>query len=113
NGVAVRVAKRYGFPESHLAVQLDGARGHDAQEPGLPVDQVVGLLLRRVRTPVARRQVFEELDARPRRGAQRGDAQAGAEYVVETLLLRSVVLARAGNFHAQAVAIEPQTRLCV
>ena len=49
----------------------------------------------------------------PDAGAQRGDAQAGAENVVEALLLGAVVLALAGDFHAEPVAIEPQAGLCV
>src|SRR3954453_20801719 len=52
-----------------------------------------GLLLRRKWTSVARRQVFEKLDPRARRGPQRSNAQAGAENVVEALLLGTVVLA--------------------
>src|SRR5215831_11172309 len=116
--MTIRVADRDCFPEPRLAVrQLDGPGGYEsgpagpqrprrivgarAQEPGLPVDQVVGLLLRRIGAAVARRQVFEKLDARPRRGAQRGDAQPRPEDVIEALLLGPVVLALPGHFHAE------------
>src|SRR5204863_9556789 len=109
--------------------QLDSSRGNksgpavpeslhgfiraDPQESGLPVDQVIGLLLRRKRTPIARRQVFEKLDAGPRRGPQRGDAQPGAENIIEAFLLGTVVLALAGDLHPQPVSIKTQAGLCV
>ena len=43
-------------------------------ERGLPVRVVIGAGIRRHRPPVSRGEVFEELDPRPRGGAQRGDA---------------------------------------
>ena len=55
---------------------------------------------------VARREVLEELDARARRRAQRRDAQARAEDVVQVLLLGAVVLALAGDAQAERVAVE-------
>src|SRR5262245_58019713 len=77
DGMSIRVADCDCFPEPCLAVrQLDCPGGYEsgpavpqrprrivgarAQEPGLPVDQVIGLLLRRIGTAVARRQVFEK-----------------------------------------------------
>src|SRR3954451_6028464 len=66
---------------------------------GLPVDEVVGLLLWRKWTPVARRQVFKKLNARTRGRPERGDAQAGAEDIVEAFLLRTVVLTLSCYFH--------------
>src|SRR3954447_11080426 len=130
NGVTVRVADHNCFAESRPVVrQLDSSRGNeggpavpeslrgliraDPQESGLPVDQVAGLLLRRKWTSVARRQVFEKLDARARRGPQRSDAQACAENVVEPLLLGTVILALARDLHPQPVPIELQAGLCV
>src|SRR4051812_34568347 len=114
--MAVRIADRNCFPESRLTVrQLYSSRGHkggpavpeslrgffraDPQESGLPVNQVIGLLLRRKWTPVARGQVFEELDSWPRCCPQRRNAQARAENIVEAFLLGTVILALAGDLH--------------
>src|SRR5438477_11801939 len=126
--MSIRVAERDCFPESHLAVrQLHGSgrdesgpavpeslRGFvhtDPQKSGLPVNQVVSLLLRRKRAPIARRQVFEELNSRTRAGSQRGDVQAGAKDIIEPLLLGTVVLTLPSHFHAEAIPIELQTCL--
>src|SRR5215471_18502410 len=106
NSVPIRIADRDCFPESRLAVrQLYSSCGYesgpavseslrgfihaDPQESGLPVEEVIGLLLRRKRTPVARRQVFEKLDPWSRGRSQSGYAQTGPENIVEAFLLRT------------------------
>jgi len=82
NGMTIWVAERDCFPESRLAVRqlyssgsnesgpavpesLRGFIHADPQESGLPVEEVIGLLFRRKRTPVARSQVFEKLEPWP------------------------------------------------
>src|SRR3974377_1274394 len=77
NGVTIRIADRDCFPESRLAVrQLYSSRRNesgpavpeslrgfihaDPQESGLPMDEVIGLLLRRKWAPVAGCQVLEK-----------------------------------------------------
>ena len=71
----------------------------------LPVYEIVRMLVRGHGTAVARREIFEQLDSRPRAGAQRGDAQVGAEHGVEVLLFRAPVLARSGDAQPQRIAI--------
>src|SRR6185312_5058837 len=83
DGVPIRIADHNCFPESRLAVRqlhsagrnesgpavpesLRGFSRIDPQESGLPVNQVIGLLLRRKWAPVARSQVFQKLDTWPR-----------------------------------------------
>src|SRR6516164_6347820 len=127
--MSVRIAGRNGFPESRSAVRkLHSSGGHesgpavpeslrgfvhaDPQESGLPVDEVVGPLLRRKRATIARRQVLEEFDPRSRGRSQSGDAQTGPENIVEAFLLRTVIFALSRDFHSEPVPIELQTRLC-
>jgi len=102
--MSIRVADRDGFPESRLAIrQLDSSGRNESgpavpeslrgfihaypQESGLPVDQVIGLFLRRIRAPVLRREVFKKFDAWPRCGSQCCNVQPGSEDIVEALLL--------------------------
>ena len=49
---------------SELPEILAGMRRAGPQELGLPVDEIVRSLLRRIRTPVERGQVFQEFDSR-------------------------------------------------
>src|SRR5262249_9443421 len=75
----------------------------------LPVDQIVGSRILRGRSPVPRRQVLEELDGRAGGSPQRRDAEPHAEDVVQTLLLRTVVLALAGHLEPERVPVAPET----
>jgi hypothetical protein len=128
NSVPVRIADGDALPETCLAIrQIDRAGGEEcgfpiaqrshrlvssgAQEARVPVDQVVHPSFLRVGATVARRQILQKLDSRTRRRPQRGNSQAGPEYVVEPFLFRAEVLAFAGDLHPQAVAIEPQAGL--
>src|SRR6516164_6935622 len=107
--MSVRIAGRNGFPESRSAVrQLYSSGGYesgpavpeslrgfvhaDPQESGLPVDEVIGLLLRRKWAPVARRQVLEKFDPRPRGRSNSGYVQTSPKNTVEPFLLRTVIL---------------------
>jgi len=130
DGVSIRVADRDCFPESRFTIrQLDSSGRNEGgpavpeslrgfihahpQESGLPVDQVIGLLLRRIRTPVLRRQVLKKLDAWSRCGSQCCDVQPGSEDIVEALLLGTVIFTFTRDFHSQPVPIELQACLCV
>src|ERR1041385_4425763 len=125
DGVSIRVADRDCFPESRLAIRqlyssgraesgpavpesLRGLIHADPQESGLPVDQVIGLFLRRVQAPVLRRQVFKKFDAWPRFGFQCCNVQPGSEDIVEALLLGAVIFTFTGDFHSQPVPIKLQ-----
>src|SRR5438270_3497788 len=88
-------------------------RGVACEERGLPVDQVVRALVRRIEPPIARREVLEQLDARTMSGVKRRDAQSRTEHVVEVLLLGTVVLALAHHREPEPVAVEAEARLRV
>ena len=79
----------------------------------MPVDEVVSLLTRRIRTPVAGRQVFEKLHTGPGGGAKRRNLQPGSENVVEMLLLGPIVFAFADDLKAENIAIEPKACPCL
>jgi len=79
----------------------------------LPVDQVVCLLLRRVRAAVAWREIFQELHAGSGSRAQRRDAQAGAKHIVEALLFGAVIFAFPCDPEPEDIAVEPQAGLCI
>src|SRR5207248_1007440 len=79
-------------------------------QPGLPVDEVVRTLVGRERPAVTRAQVFQELDARPRRGTQPRDAEVRAEDGAQALLLGAVVLALAGHAKAEPALVEGKAR---
>jgi len=72
----------------------------------MPADEVVGPDVRRKRSPVARRQIFKELDRGPLGRAQRGDPEPGARDIVQPLLFRPVILAAADDMQAEGVAVE-------
>src|SRR5262245_47170716 len=54
-----------------------------SEYPSLPVRDVVGLSVDQHRTSISRRQVFQELDARPGLRAQGSDAQPSSEHIVK------------------------------
>src|SRR6266481_495906 len=62
---------------------------------------------------VARREILEKFDAGPGRSAKARDPQASAKYIVQMLLLGTVVLAFSCDAHAQRIAIELQAHVCV
>src|SRR4051812_21458813 len=70
--------------------------------------QVVGPLVRRKWTTVSWCQVLEQLDSRSGTEAQSGNPQPCSEHIIQMLLLCAVVLAFAGNAHAQQITIETQ-----
>src|SRR5829696_5760629 len=72
----------------------------------MPKHEVARLGVIRQRTPSRRRDVFEKLDSRPTRGAQRGDAEPRAENLIEMFLLCAVVLGVACDNHAERAAIK-------
>jgi len=77
-------------------------------EHGLPVRQVVCAEVGRAGPAITRVEVFEELDAGARLGAQAPDAQVGAEDGVQVLLLGAVVLALSGDPEPEGLAVEAQ-----
>ena len=79
----------------------------------LPMSDVVRVKIDGCRPAIARREIFKELNARSLSRAQRGDSKSRAEYVVQVFLFDVVVLAFAGNLHAERVAIEAQRSIRV
>src|SRR4051812_46645077 len=130
DGMSVGIANNDGLPESRIRARefnhsrgdeggpklskiLLGFRRADPHKPGLPVDEIVGVLFHWIRAAVARRQIFQELDSRTRSCVKRSDAQPRSEYVVQAFLLRTVVLAFAADLEAENIAIESQARICI
>src|SRR6185437_11628024 len=94
--------------DEHEAARAAEPAGAKAR---LPVPQIAGPRFGGVWPPVTWRQVLEQLDPRPRGGAERGDAQARPEDRVQPLLLRPVVLALAGDPEPQPIAVEGHARV--
>src|SRR5439155_15760165 len=74
------------------------------------MEQVARARIGGIRTSVTRRDIFEELHARPRGCAQGCDSKPGAKDVVQVFLLHPVVLTFSNLLEAEGVSIEPEAR---
>ncbi len=82
-------------------------------ETRVPKNEVVRFRVTGQLASARRRDVFEELDARPAFRAQSGDMQPRTEDLVQMLLLDAVILAFTGNAQTEQVAIEREALVCV
>jgi len=78
---------------------------------GLAVQDIIRALVGRKRLAIAGSQVLQQLHSGAGRRPQRCYPQVRSEYVVEVLLLSTVIFAFAGYAHSQQVAVELQTRI--
>src|SRR6266496_5382242 len=76
------------------------------------MNDVVRVDVRRTRSPIARGEIFEKLNAWPGIGAHSGNAQMRSEHLVQMFLFRSKIFALSSFAQSQHIAIELQTRLC-
>src|SRR4051794_8027856 len=72
------------------------------------VNEIVGVLVFRKTSSIARTEVLEQLNTRARCCPQRGNSQSCSENVVQVLLLGAVILAFSSDVHPQQVAVETQ-----
>src|SRR5437879_11548733 len=100
------------LPVSFSERDLEGG-GLTRAQIDLPVPNIRSPCVDRKRPASGGSHVFQELDARPMLGAQRGDTQTGAKDVIQMLLFDTVVLARTGHAHSQGVTVVLQTSLAV
>src|SRR5207249_11743368 len=71
------------------------------------------MFIRGERPSVAGREVLQQLNPGSTICAQSCDAQMGAKYVVQILLLCSIILALAGDAHSEQVPVELEAGLGV
>src|ERR1700690_215041 len=71
------------------------------------------MFIERKRPAVPGSEIFQKLNAGASGAAQRSDAQAGAEYIVQVLLLGPVVLTLPGYMHAQKITVKLHAGLCI
>src|SRR5262249_24200944 len=77
----------------------------------LPVNQIVGLLIRGIGTAGLGCEIFQEFNPGTGAGTQAGDMQASAKNIVQPFLLRTVVLAFAFHLKAEQITVETQAFL--
>src|SRR5690349_251769 len=83
-------------------------------DSGLPMEDVVGLRVRRKGSTVSGSEIFEQLDFWTAAGrGERGDVQMCVVHVVEVRLLGAIVLAAANNLQTELVAVERQALGCI
>src|SRR5438128_10986308 len=71
------------------------------------------MLIRGERPSISGCEVLQQLNPRSTICAQSCDAQMGAKYVVQMLLLCSIIIALAGHAHSEQVAVELEAGLGV
>jgi len=99
-------ARRNKLHMSGVEIEDGGIHILDPQNR-LSMNEVICMFVGGEGSTVTRTQVFQELDTRPGRGAERRDAEMSTEYVIEMLLFRSVIVTFSRHTQTEKSRVEP------